>query len=87
LATIEEHAGREISKSKILAIGDGLRTDIRGALNAEIPCMFVAGGIHGNELVETDGGVNREALKDVIEEELGSDQHPQFVLTSYRLVW
>jgi len=87
LATIEEHAGREISKSNILAIGDGLRTDIRGALNAEIPCLFVAGGIHGNELVEADGGVNREALKTVIEEELGPDQHPQFVLTSYRLVW
>jgi len=87
LATIEEHAGREISKSSILAIGDGLRTDIRGALNAEIPCLFVAGGIHGNELVETDGGVNREALKGVIEEELGADQCPQFVLTSYRLVW
>ena len=87
LATIEEHAGRDISKSGILAIGDGLRTDIRGALDAEIPCLFVAGGIHGNELVKADGAVNREALKDVIEVGLGNDRFPQFILTSSRLVW
>jgi len=87
LATIEEHAGREISKSNILAIGDGLRTDIRGALNAEIPCLFVAGGIHGNELIKADGAINREELGQVIENDLGIDQFPQFVLTSNRLVW
>ncbi len=87
LATIEEHAGREISKSKILAIGDGLRTDIRGALNAGIPCLFVAGGIHGNELIKSDGAIDREELGQVIENDLGIDQFPQYVLTGDRLVW
>lgn len=87
LATIEEHAGREILKSKILAIGDGLRTDIRGALNAEIPCLFVAGGIHGQEMIDQDGAINRERLPGLIEEELGPESSPQLVLTGNRLVW
>jgi len=87
LATIEEHAGREIEKPNILAIGDGLRTDIRGALNADIPCLFVAGGIHGNELIKADGAIDRDELTGVIEGDLGVDCFPQFVLTSNRLVW
>ncbi len=87
LENIVEHAGREIPKSNILAIGDGLRTDVRGALNAEIPCLFVAGGIHGHELIQADGAINREELVGVIEGDLGAGQFPQFVLTSNRLVW
>jgi HAD superfamily hydrolase (TIGR01459 family) len=87
LTTIEEHAGREIEKPNILAIGDGLRTDIRGALNADIPCLFVAGGIHGNELIKADGAIDREELTGVIEGDLGAGHFPQFVLTGNRLVW
>lgn len=87
LATIEEHAGREIEKSKILAIGDGLRTDIRGALNAGIPCLFVAGGIHGGDLIKADGALNRDALAEFIENDIGAGLLPQFVLTGDRLVW
>jgi len=87
LLAIEEYAGREISKSSILAIGDGLRTDIRGALNAQIPCMFVAGGIHGHELIGEDGALIREKFVGVVEGILGPEQFPQFTLTSDRLVW
>ena len=32
--------------SRILAVGDGLPTDIRGAVDNEIPVLFVTGGIH-----------------------------------------
>ena len=32
--------------SKILAVGDGLPTDIRGAVDNGIPVLFVTGGIH-----------------------------------------
>ncbi|MEQ8389142.1 MAG: TIGR01459 family HAD-type hydrolase [Alphaproteobacteria bacterium] len=34
---------------RILAIGDSLRTDIRGAQNAGMDSILVAGGIHGDE--------------------------------------
>ncbi len=35
---------------RILAIGDGLHTDIKGANNAGIDALFIADGIHGEEL-------------------------------------
>lgn len=87
LSAIEEHAGRNIEKSNILAIGDGLPTDVRGSLNAGIPCLFVAGGIHGKELIQADGAINRAELVGFVEAALGPDQFPQFVLTGNRLVW
>ncbi|MDB5408232.1 MAG: family HAD-type hydrolase [Rhodospirillales bacterium] len=36
-------------KSRILAIGDSLRTDIAGAVGAGLDCVLVAGGIHAEE--------------------------------------
>ena len=36
-------------KSRILAIGDSLRTDIAGANGAGLDCLLVAGGIHAEE--------------------------------------
>jgi HAD superfamily hydrolase (TIGR01459 family) len=38
--------GRAIDKAQILAIGDGIRTDIKGAAAAGIDSVFVASGIH-----------------------------------------
>lgn len=38
--------GREIDTSRVLAIGDGVATDIRGASNAGIRSVFVASGVH-----------------------------------------
>jgi len=35
-----------LDKSRILAIGDGIMTDIKGADNQGLDCLFVAGGIH-----------------------------------------
>ena len=34
---------------KVLAIGDNLRTDIKGANNLNIDCLFIFNGIHKNE--------------------------------------
>jgi HAD superfamily hydrolase (TIGR01459 family) len=39
-------AGRAIEKSAVLAVGDGLDTDIRGAVGQGIDALFVTGGIH-----------------------------------------
>jgi HAD superfamily hydrolase (TIGR01459 family) len=36
-------------KSRILAIGDSMRTDIAGANGAGLDCLLVAGGIHAEE--------------------------------------
>ena len=37
------------SQEKVLAIGDNLRTDIKGANNLNIDCIFISDGIHRNE--------------------------------------
>ncbi len=46
LATIARIAGREIHKDRVLAIGDGVNTDIRGAAGVGIPSLFIASAIH-----------------------------------------
>ncbi|MFO1184349.1 MAG: TIGR01459 family HAD-type hydrolase [Bauldia sp.] len=50
LAEASRIAGRPVSAAEVLAIGDGLRTDIGGAVAAGIDALFVASGIHGGEL-------------------------------------
>ena len=38
---------------KVLAIGDNLRTDIKGANNLNIDCIFISDGVHRNEYKDT----------------------------------
>jgi HAD superfamily hydrolase (TIGR01459 family) len=46
LEMIDELAGRQIPRQGILAIGDGINTDILGAARAGIDPLFVLSGIH-----------------------------------------
>jgi HAD superfamily hydrolase (TIGR01459 family) len=52
LADAERLLGR--AGSRVLAIGDGVHTDVKGAEDNGLDCLFVAGGIHGGETA-TDG--------------------------------
>lgn len=38
-------AGRVIEPKKILCIGDGIRTDVRGAIAEDLDCLFITGGL------------------------------------------
>jgi HAD superfamily hydrolase (TIGR01459 family) len=44
--TIAGIAGRKIARSEILAIGDGIRTDMAGAADYGLDAVFVASGLH-----------------------------------------
>lgn len=46
LETIDELAEESVAKDAILAIGDGVNTDIAGAADAGIDSVFVASGLH-----------------------------------------
>lgn len=46
--------GERLDKSRVVAIGDAMRTDIAGALAQGIDALFVASGIHRDEI----GGAN-----------------------------
>lgn len=47
---IEKTLGRPVEKSRILGIGDALRTDVAGAARFGIDSLFVLDGIHSSEL-------------------------------------
>jgi HAD superfamily hydrolase (TIGR01459 family) len=46
LQRLADLAHAPVDKSAVLAIGDGVETDVRGAFQAEIDVLFIAGGIH-----------------------------------------
>jgi len=46
--------GREVLPKKIIGIGDGINTDIRGAIGEDIDSLFITGGLAAGETA-TDG--------------------------------
>jgi HAD superfamily hydrolase (TIGR01459 family) len=54
--------GRDVATSKILAIGDGMPTDVAGANNQGLPLMFIAGGIHASDILNLKGEIDPERL-------------------------
>jgi HAD superfamily hydrolase (TIGR01459 family) len=44
--TIAELVGRKVTRGEILAIGDGIRTDMAGAADFGLDAVFVASGLH-----------------------------------------
>jgi HAD superfamily hydrolase (TIGR01459 family) len=59
LGTIDALAGQPVSKDNVLAIGDGLETDLRGAHAAGLPSVFIASAIHA------PGGLSDDVLRDL----------------------
>lgn len=49
LAEAEAALGRAVDRSKVLAIGDGLRTDVAGAAAQGLDVLFITDGIHRAE--------------------------------------
>jgi HAD superfamily hydrolase (TIGR01459 family) len=43
---IREARGEDVAKTRILAIGDGIKTDIAGARNAGLRAVFIASALH-----------------------------------------
>lgn len=51
LASAQEVRGASVSLDRVLAIGDAVRTDLAAAQGAGIDALFVAGGIHREEVM------------------------------------
>ncbi len=49
LAAASEVAGLEIARSEALAIGDGMLTDVKGAVDNDVDVLYVSAGIHARE--------------------------------------
>jgi HAD superfamily hydrolase (TIGR01459 family) len=50
MAAAHKARGQDTAHSRILAIGDSVRTDLKGAAAFGIDCLFVTAGIHAEEL-------------------------------------
>lgn len=55
MAAMNEAAGRPINPSRVLAIGDSVRTDATGAAGAGMDFLFITGSIHAAEIKNTKG--------------------------------
>ena len=68
-------------RSRILAIGDSLRTDIAGAEGAGIASLLIAGGVHAAGFC-ADGALDLDRIAGAIEK---SGTHP--IGVAARFVW
>lgn len=70
-----------LARADLLAVGDSFRTDIAGANRAKIDAIFVAGGIHSEELrLKPEGQFDERRLR-----ELAEDSHAfaRFVIPTF----
>lgn len=78
-----ETAGAKIDPARMLAIGDGLHTDIAGAAAAGIASAFLVGGVHARELkINWRGKPDADALSALID---SSEFKPDHVVR--RFAW
>ena len=54
IAETQQISGSSFDKSEILAIGDGMPTDIKGAADYGIDALYVSAGIHAGEYGDAD---------------------------------
>ena len=57
------------AEGRALCIGDGLPTDIKGAQDRGLDCLFVAGGIHGEETAGADGRMDPAKVESLLASE------------------
>lgn len=50
-----EALGREVTVGEVLAIGDGILTDVKGAADYGFDVLYVSGGIHAKEYGDAEG--------------------------------
>jgi HAD superfamily hydrolase (TIGR01459 family) len=81
LAAAEAVRGAPIARSAVLAIGDSLRTDLKGAEAAGIDAIFIASGIHRDETMGT-GELSPEKLA-----ALFAPPAPPALAVLHKLVW
>lgn len=63
-------AGQPVDKQDVLAIGDGLPTDVRGAVSQDIDVLFITAGIHVSDFGPSDAPEEQLIRKRLVEEGL-----------------
>ncbi len=68
-AALEKLTGHPVDKSRILAIGDGLPTDVLGANGQGLDLVFIAAGIHAVAATNAKGKLDPLLLKKLLDAE------------------
>ena len=68
-AALEKIIGKPHDKRRILAIGDGLPTDVLGANGQGLDLVFIAAGIHAVEAMDDAGKLDPLLLKKLLDAE------------------
>jgi HAD superfamily hydrolase (TIGR01459 family) len=80
-ARLAEIMGREVARSEVLAVGDGIATDVKGAADYGVDACFVTGGLAAREL----GTDPEHPDPDLLEAWLSREgQAPQFAIGRLR---
>lgn len=59
---LADHRGETVDDSRILAIGDGILTDVPGAIGEGLDCLFVSGGLAAEQTGTKNGRPTPEKL-------------------------
>ena len=69
LAEGEALLGKPLDRSRVLCIGDGVITDVKGAADHGLDCLFIAQGIHGVKALGADGKLDPDKVAGLLAEE------------------
>jgi len=69
LAQGEALLGRPLDRTRVLCIGDGVITDVKGAEDHGLDCLFIAKGIHGEKALGPDGRLDAGRVAGLLKEE------------------
>jgi HAD superfamily hydrolase (TIGR01459 family) len=61
--------GGLVDRARVLCIGDGVITDVKGANDQNLDCLFIAKGIHGQKAMGPDGRLDPAAVEALLAEE------------------
>jgi ribonucleotide monophosphatase NagD (HAD superfamily) len=63
--------GRPLDRGRVLAVGDGIATDLAGAANQGLDALFIARGIHAAEALNPAGAFDASRLVSLLAREGG----------------
>ncbi|ESQ82738.1 hydrolase [Asticcacaulis sp. AC466] len=72
---LEKITGKPHDKTRILAIGDGLPTDVLGANGQGLDLLFIAAGIHAAEATNAEGILDPLLLKAVLDTQMANSKY------------
>ena len=72
---LEKITGKPHDKSRIVAIGDGLPTDVLGANGQGLDLIFIAAGIHAAEATDDAGKLDPLLLKAVLDTQMANAKY------------